>query len=108
MWSSFALHSRITAVTSASYSCLGLDLGIDWFIVTAKYSFVLLCLQVVEKALQRSMSRMQVDALDCVQFHWWDYKDKRYLHALGHLSDLQKEGVIRMRALILPMRSSHR
>uniref|UniRef100_A0A3P9MUW8 Uncharacterized oxidoreductase At1g06690, chloroplastic-like n=1 Tax=Poecilia reticulata TaxID=8081 RepID=A0A3P9MUW8_POERE len=55
--------------------------------------------RVVEKALQRSMSRMQVDALDCVQFHWWDYKDKRYLDALGHLSDLQQEGVIRELAL---------
>lgn len=51
--------------------------------------------RVVEKALQRSMTRMQVDSLDCVQFHWWDYKDKRYLEALGHLSDLQQEGVIR-------------
>uniref|UniRef100_A0A3B4ZMJ2 Uncharacterized oxidoreductase At1g06690, chloroplastic-like n=1 Tax=Stegastes partitus TaxID=144197 RepID=A0A3B4ZMJ2_9TELE len=55
--------------------------------------------KVVEKALQRSMSRMQVDTLDCVQFHWWDYKDKRYLEALGHLSDLQQEGVIRELAL---------
>ncbi|XP_014896802.1 uncharacterized oxidoreductase At1g06690, chloroplastic-like [Poecilia latipinna] len=55
--------------------------------------------KVVEKALQRSMSRMQVDALDCVQFHWWDYQDKRYLDALGHLSDLQQEGVIRELAL---------
>uniref|UniRef100_A0A3P8T1V4 NADP-dependent oxidoreductase domain-containing protein n=1 Tax=Amphiprion percula TaxID=161767 RepID=A0A3P8T1V4_AMPPE len=51
--------------------------------------------RVVEKALQRFMTRMQVDWLDCVQFHWWDYKDKRYLEALGHLSDLQQEGVIR-------------
>uniref|UniRef100_A0A3Q0QVE5 NADP-dependent oxidoreductase domain-containing protein n=1 Tax=Amphilophus citrinellus TaxID=61819 RepID=A0A3Q0QVE5_AMPCI len=50
--------------------------------------------KVVEKALQRSMTRMQVDALDCVQFHWWDYGDKRYLEALGHLSDLQQEGII--------------
>ncbi|MEQ2163046.1 hypothetical protein GOODEAATRI_026166 [Goodea atripinnis] len=56
-------------------------------------------LKVVEKALQRSMSRMRVDTLDCVQFHWWDYKDKRYLDALGHLSDLQQEGVIRELAL---------
>ncbi|XP_049438217.1 uncharacterized protein LOC125892316 [Epinephelus fuscoguttatus] len=55
--------------------------------------------KVVEKALQRSMSRMQVDSLDCVQFHWWDYRDKRYLDALGHLSDLQQEGVIRELAL---------
>lgn len=28
----------------------------------------------------------------CVQFHWWDYKDKRYLDTLGHLADLQQEG----------------
>ncbi|XP_018544443.1 L-glyceraldehyde 3-phosphate reductase [Lates calcarifer] len=55
--------------------------------------------KVVEKALQRSMARMQVDSLDCVQFHWWDYGDKRYLDALGHLSDLQQEGVIRELAL---------
>lgn len=55
--------------------------------------------KVVEKALRRSMARMQVETLDCVQFHWWDYKDKRYLDALGHLSDLQKEGVIRELAL---------
>ncbi|XP_061592562.1 uncharacterized oxidoreductase YccK-like [Cololabis saira] len=51
--------------------------------------------KVVEKALQRSMTRMHVETLDCVQFHWWDYKDKRYLEALGHLSDLQQEGLIR-------------
>lgn len=50
--------------------------------------------KVVEAALQRSMSRMQVDRLDCVQFHWWDYGDKRYLHALEHLADLQQEGLI--------------
>ncbi|KAJ4933768.1 hypothetical protein JOQ06_006579 [Pogonophryne albipinna] len=51
--------------------------------------------KVVLKALQRSMARMHVDSLDCVQFHWWDYRDKRYLEALGHLSDLQQEGLIR-------------
>ncbi|XP_029292349.1 uncharacterized protein LOC115011356 [Cottoperca gobio] len=51
--------------------------------------------KVVVKALQRSMDRMHVDSLDCVQFHWWDYRDKRYLDALGHLSDLQQEGFIR-------------
>lgn len=51
--------------------------------------------QGVEAALRRSMTRMQADSLDCVQFHWWDYKDKRYLDALGHLADLQQEGLIR-------------
>ncbi|RVE70327.1 hypothetical protein OJAV_G00063260 [Oryzias javanicus] len=38
--------------------------------------------KVVQKAVQRSMTRMHVETLDCVQFHWWDYKDKRYLDAL--------------------------
>lgn len=52
-------------------------------------------MQGVEAALRRSMTRMQGDSLDCVQFHWWDYKDKRYLDALGHLADLQQEGLIR-------------
>ncbi|XP_034552161.1 uncharacterized oxidoreductase At1g06690, chloroplastic-like [Notolabrus celidotus] len=51
--------------------------------------------KVVERAIQRSMTRMQVDSLDCVQFHWWDYRDKRYLDALGHLSDMQQQGLIR-------------
>lgn len=59
-----------------------------------------LCVEVVEKALQRSMTRMQVDSLDCVQFHWWDYSDKRYLDALGHLSDLQQEGLIRKYSVV--------
>ncbi|KAF7646131.1 hypothetical protein LDENG_00192590 [Lucifuga dentata] len=49
----------------------------------------------VEKALRRSMADMQVDSVDCLQFHWWDYRDKRYLDALAHLSDLQQEGLIR-------------
>ncbi|XP_075993172.1 uncharacterized protein LOC142988056 isoform X2 [Genypterus blacodes] len=51
--------------------------------------------KVVERAIRRSMTRMQVESLDCVQFHWWDYRDKRYLEALGHLADLQQDGLIR-------------
>ncbi|KAM6977732.1 putative oxidoreductase YccK [Aplochiton taeniatus] len=48
---------------------------------------------------QSSMARMQVETLDSVQFHWRDYEDKRYLDALGHLSDLQQGGIIRELAL---------
>ncbi|KAJ8370857.1 hypothetical protein SKAU_G00108850 [Synaphobranchus kaupii] len=54
---------------------------------------------VVEEAIQKSMDRMQVERLDCLQFHWWNYRDERYLDALGHLSDLQQEGIIRELAL---------
>ena len=39
---------------------------------------------------------MGVTRLDCLQFHWWDYNDKRYMDALKHLSDLQSEGKIGM------------
>lgn len=37
---------------------------------------------------------MGVDKLDMLQFHWWDFNDKRYLDALVHLSELQKQGFI--------------
>jgi aryl-alcohol dehydrogenase-like predicted oxidoreductase len=55
--------------------------------------------RVVEDAVGISLSRMGVDALDLIQFHWWDYSDKSYLDALKHLADLQQEGKIRHLAL---------
>jgi aryl-alcohol dehydrogenase-like predicted oxidoreductase len=54
---------------------------------------------VVERAIDVSRSRMAVDCLDLLQFHWWDYGDRRYLDALRHLADLQSEGKIRRLAL---------
>jgi aryl-alcohol dehydrogenase-like predicted oxidoreductase len=55
--------------------------------------------RVVDDAIALSLSRMGVDALDLLQFHWWDYSDNRYLDALKHLADLQHEGKIRHLAL---------
>lgn len=49
---------------------------------------------VVEAGIEKSMKRMGVDKLDTVQFHWWDYSDKRYLDALVHLSELKDIGKI--------------
>jgi aryl-alcohol dehydrogenase-like predicted oxidoreductase len=49
--------------------------------------------------IDRSLRRMDVDALDLLQFHWWEYGDDRYLEALGHLSDLQRAGKIKHLAL---------
>lgn len=49
----------------------------------------------VERAVNVSLARMGVDALDMLQFHWWEYDDDRYLEALGHLDDLRREGKIR-------------
>ena len=55
--------------------------------------------RVVEDAIQVSRARMGVDALDLLQFHWWDYRDRRYLDALGHMADLRRDGKIRYLAL---------
>jgi diketogulonate reductase-like aldo/keto reductase len=38
---------------------------------------------------------MDMSALDLLQFHWWDYADRRYLDALAHLADLRGAGQIR-------------
>jgi aryl-alcohol dehydrogenase-like predicted oxidoreductase len=55
--------------------------------------------RVVEDAIGVSLSRMGVECLDLVQFHWWDYSDESYLDALKHLADLQHKGKIRHLAL---------
>jgi aryl-alcohol dehydrogenase-like predicted oxidoreductase len=55
--------------------------------------------RIVEEAIGVSLSRMAVERLDLLQFHWWDYADRGYLDALRHLADLQSEGKIRYPAL---------
>jgi aryl-alcohol dehydrogenase-like predicted oxidoreductase len=54
---------------------------------------------IVEDAVRLSISRMKVETLDLIQFHWWDYGDEGYLEALKHLADLRDEGRIRHLAL---------
>jgi len=54
---------------------------------------------IVEHYIDKSIRRMNVKAIDVVQFHWWDYDDTRYLDALHHLSKLSDEGKIRHLAL---------
>jgi aryl-alcohol dehydrogenase-like predicted oxidoreductase len=54
---------------------------------------------IVDQAVEVSLRRMGVDCLDLLQFHWWDYADRRYLDALRHLADLREEGKIRHLAL---------
>jgi aryl-alcohol dehydrogenase-like predicted oxidoreductase len=51
--------------------------------------------RVVEQAVMTSLRRMDVPQIDLLQFHWWDYADRRYLDALRHLADLRAEGRIR-------------
>ena len=55
--------------------------------------------RVVDDAIGISLSRMGVECLDLLQFHWWDYNDRSYLEGLKHLADLQHEGKIRHLAL---------
>ncbi|AVQ73015.1 general stress protein 69 [Microcystis aeruginosa NIES-2519] len=55
--------------------------------------------EIVEKNIAISLRRMDVDSLDLLQFHWWDYCDKNYLDALYFLGELQQEGKIKHLAL---------
>ena len=50
---------------------------------------------VVEQNIAISLRRMDVETLDLLQFHWWDYHDTSYLDALTYLSHLRDEGKIR-------------
>ena len=54
---------------------------------------------VVTEAINRSLRRMDVERLDLLQFHWWEYGDDRYLEALHHLDELRRAGKIRYLAL---------
>ena len=55
--------------------------------------------QIVEENIKVSLRRMDVDRLDLLQFHWWDYGDANYLEALRYLAELRDEGKIRHLAL---------
>jgi len=55
--------------------------------------------KLVEQNIDVSRRRMNVDALDLLQFHWWEYSDNNYLEALKYLSELQAEGKIKHLAL---------
>ena len=49
----------------------------------------------VRAAVDRSCARLRRDALDLVQFHWWDYGVPGFLDALETLHALQREGRVR-------------
>lgn len=55
--------------------------------------------RLVEQNIDRSLSRMKVETLDLLQFHWWEYRDKNYLDALSYMAQLQTEGKIKHLAL---------
>ena len=49
----------------------------------------------VRRIVQRSLQRLQLPALDLVQFHWWDYAVPGCVAAARHLVTLQQEGLVR-------------
>lgn len=51
--------------------------------------------RVVEDNVGLSLRRMDLETIDLLQFHWWDYRDESYLDALTHLSQLRDAGKIR-------------
>jgi aryl-alcohol dehydrogenase-like predicted oxidoreductase len=49
----------------------------------------------VERIIHRSLSRLGVEALDLVQFHWWDFGVQGYREVMGWLEALKRDGKIR-------------
>jgi len=48
----------------------------------------------INSQVSKSIKKMAVQKLDCLQFHWWDYSDKRYLEVLTYLEQMRVEGKI--------------
>jgi aryl-alcohol dehydrogenase-like predicted oxidoreductase len=44
--------------------------------------------------IDRSLQRLNMERLDLVQFHWWNYAVPGYLDALGILAELRQQGKI--------------
>lgn len=50
----------------------------------------------VERIIDRSLSRLGLECLDLVQFHWWDYAVPRHVEIALELARLQQAGKIRL------------
>lgn len=48
----------------------------------------------VEHIIDRSLKRLQVECIDLVQFHWWDWEVKNYFFTMDILSELKAKGKI--------------
>jgi aryl-alcohol dehydrogenase-like predicted oxidoreductase len=49
----------------------------------------------VTAGIEQSLARLGVDALDLVQFHWWDYDTPGYVETAVWLNELRRAGRIR-------------
>lgn len=50
--------------------------------------------KLVEQTIDRSLKRLDVERLDLVQFHWWNYNVPRDLETAYWLKELQQAGKI--------------
>ncbi len=48
----------------------------------------------VENIIDRSLRRLQVECIDLVQFHWWNWEVKKYLSTMEFLLELKAKGKI--------------
>ncbi len=49
----------------------------------------------VRTAISRSLDRMQIDQLDLLQYHAWNYCDPEWLDSMFWLQELKEEGIIK-------------
>lgn len=49
----------------------------------------------VRKGIQRSLDRLQMDSLDLLQYHAWNYADPAWLDDVFFLQELKEEGLIK-------------
>ena len=50
--------------------------------------------QELQTTIDRSLTRLGLEQLNLVQFHWWDLAVPRYVEVAGWLADFQKQGKI--------------
>ncbi len=48
----------------------------------------------IRRSVETSLSRLRMERLDLVQFHWWDYAVPRYLEAVSWLNEMRLEGKV--------------
>jgi aryl-alcohol dehydrogenase-like predicted oxidoreductase len=49
----------------------------------------------VARGVDRSLARLDVNGLDLVQLHWWDYDVTGYVEAAGWLDEMRRAGKVR-------------
>jgi aryl-alcohol dehydrogenase-like predicted oxidoreductase len=103
-WDMADIYGRAEEIFGAFRQKIQSDLGAEESSkITALTKFVpnptTMSYSLVERSIDKSLSRMRVPMIDAVQFHWWDYENPNYLDAMRHLSDMRDRGKIRHIAL---------